>query len=154
MKRWIAFLLASCMMFAFAACGKEAKNPVVADVMAEIRRGIEFPEMAEKSLEDLPGYGYDSLDSASVEEMSYIIAGSGLTAEEVFIVKCKEGTDMESIQSMMTARRDQIAQDAIDYTPSESEKVTTAVIGTAGNYAYFAITGDNAKAKEIFDASF
>ena len=36
----------------------------------------------------------------------------------------------------------------------ETEKLTTAVIGSKGAYVYYAATNDNAKAKEILSSAF
>ena len=43
---------------------------------------------------------------------------------------------------------------AADYTPEETEKLTTAVIGSKGAYVYYAATNDNTKAKEILNNAF
>ncbi len=154
MKKLLPALLAIMMMFSLISCGEEAKNPKAADVMTKIRSEIEFPEMAEKTKDDLASFGYDELDTADIEDCAYIIASSGLTAEEVFIVKLKDTGDVAAVKKMMEARRDQIAATAQDYTPEEMDKITKAVIETKGRYAFFAITGDNAKAKEIFKEMF
>lgn len=153
MKKWIALLLAAMMVLPFAGCTKEQKTPKTADIMSAIRSEIEFPEMVEKTVDDLSGYGYD-LSADDVEEMSYIIASSGLTAEEVFIVKAKDSNQAEEIKGMMESRRDQVADTAADYTPDQMDEINKAVIETKGNYAFFAITGDNTKAKKIFEEAF
>jgi len=153
MKRAATLLLAFAMLFAFVGCQKETKNVNVADVMAEIRDSMEFPEMMEKSEEDLAGYGYDTAEG-DIVEMSYIIASSGLTPEEVFLVKAKDADTAEAVKAMMETRRDQIADMAQDYIPEEMEKVTGAVIGSKGVYAYYAVTADNSKVKEILSKAF
>lgn len=152
-KRLLPAFLAA-MVFCLAGCQAEAKNPKVADVMTKIRSEIEFPEMAEKSVEDLASFGYDELDPADVEESAYIIASSGLTAEEVFIVKLKSEEKAQDVKKMMETRRDQIALTAQDYTPELMEQINGAVIEVKGPYAFFAITGDNDKAKEIYNEMF
>lgn len=156
MKKIALLLLACLTAFGFAACGgeTEAKNPDVNDVMAQIKSEITFPEMADHTVDELPYYGYDQIDTDQIDSAAYSIASSGLTAEEVLIVKLKNADDADAVKSMMETRRDQIAATAQDYTPEEMNKITSAVIGSKGQYVYFAITGDNEKAKQIFEESF
>lgn len=154
MKKWTLLILSVVLMFSFTACSSENKNPKVSDVMSRVRNEIEFPEMSEKSVDDLASYGYDQLDSSKIEESSFIIASSGSTAEEVFIVKLKDADAIDDLKKMMETRRDQIAETAADYTPEEMDKITKAVIETKGNYAFFAITGNNTQAKKIFSEEF
>lgn len=153
MKKWIALVLAALMALPFAGCTGEQKTPKTADIMSSIRSEIEFPEMAEKTVDDLPGYGYD-LSADDVKQMSYIIATSGLTPEEVFIVEAKDEATAAKIEEMMKTRRDQIADLASTYSPEEMDKINKAVIMTKGSYAYYAVTGDNSKAKKLFEAAF
>ena len=82
------------------------------------------------------------------------MAGSGITADEVFVVKLTDASKADSVMDMMAARRDMIKETAADYTPEETEKLTTAVIGSKGAYVYYAATNDNAKAKEILSSAF
>ncbi|MCI8406199.1 MAG: DUF4358 domain-containing protein [Oscillospiraceae bacterium] len=154
--RLLALALALTAALALAACAQKetAKNPKVSDVMAKVRDGISFPEMAEKTIEDLAFYGYDQLDPAKVEEAAFIIASSGLTPEEVFIVKLTDAAGAEEVQKLMEARRDQIAATSQDYTPELMDQIEGAVIGAKGVYAYFAITNDNDQAEQIFDEQF
>ena len=154
LKKMLPLLLAALLLFVFTGCQEEAKNPKVADVMTKVRSEIEFPEMAEKTIDDLASFGYDELDPADVEECAYIIASSGLTAEEVFIVKLKSEDQVADVKKMMETRRDQIAATAQDYTPELMDQINKAVIETKGPYAFFAITGDNEKAKKIFTEMF
>lgn len=158
MKRFIALCLAFVMLLGLAGCagtdGEEAKNPDVADVMAKLTSELTFPEMSEKTVDDLPYFGYDTLDVSKVEDMAFIIASSGLTAEEVLIVKMTEEAAAKELKALMEEHRDQVAATAEGYTPEEMGKINSAVIEAKGQYAYFAITTDNEKAKTIFDESF
>ena len=144
-KKWMAVLLCGLMLLVSAACSQEEKNPKASDVVDELRAEIEFPEMAT--------YGYD-LTADDVEDMCFILAGSGITADEVFVVKLKDESKADSVKKMMETRRDMVKDTAADYTPEETEKLTTAVIGSKGAYVYYAATNDNTKAKEILNNAF
>ena len=153
-KKWMSVFLCGLILLVSAACSQEeAKNPKAADVVDDLREAIEFPEMAEQSVEDLTAYGYD-LTADDVEDMCFILAGSGITADEVFVVKLTDASKADSVMDMVAARRDMIKETAADYTPEETEKLTTAVIGSKGAYVYYAATNDNAKAKEILSSAF
>ena len=153
-KKILAVLLCCAMLFTLAACGEEpAKNPKTADVVANLRDAIEFPEMAELTADDLIYYGYD-LSAADVEDMTFVLAGSGITADEVCIIKLVDAAKADAVVTMMKARRDEVKNTAASYTPDEVEKLDTAVIGSKGAYVYYACTNDNAKAKEILNNAF
>ena len=157
MKKLICLAAALLMAVSFAACqpgGEEAKSPVVADVAAKLAAEIKFPEMASQEAASLQYYGFDEIDTSNIEELSYQIASSGLTPEEVLIIKMKDDSQIADIKTMMETRRDKIAATAADYTPELVNQLDTAVIGTSGVYAYMAITPDNKKAREIIDEMF
>ena len=154
LKKILAVLLCGVLLFALAACGEEpAKNPKTADVVASLRDAIEFPEMAEQPVDNLSFFGYD-LTAADVEDMTFILAGSGITSDEVCIIKLTDASKASAVVDMMKARRDEVKATAASYTPAEVEKLDTAVIGSKGAYAYYACTNDNTKAKEILNNAF
>lgn len=157
MKRIITVLLTAIMVvMSFAACGtnEDTKSPKVADVAQAVTESIAFPEMTIQTAEDLQYYGYGELNIDDVEECYYAIASSGLTPEEILIVKLKDEAGISELKAMMESRLDSIAAVAADYTPELMEQLETAVIEAKGRYAYFVISGDNVKAKEIFEQQF
>lgn len=114
-KKWMAVLLCGLMLLVSAACSQEEKNPKASDVVDELRAEIEFPEMASQSVENLAAYGYD-LTADDVEDMCFILAGSRITADEVFVVKLKDESKVDSVKKMMETRRDMVKDTAADYT--------------------------------------
>lgn len=159
MKRVFAVMAALLMAASFAGCNSggddtPAVEPDVSEIMDAVREEIAFPEMAEQTVEDLAVYGYDELSADDVEEVAYAIASSGLTAEEVMILKLRDAEKADAVKEMMTSRRDSIAATAQDYNPEQMGIINDAVIETRGSYCFFAITADNAKAKQIFEDAF
>lgn len=152
MKRFIAVLLVVMMIFSFTACQGEEKNPDVNEIMKSIRQEIEFPEMAEIDLVSLNGY-YE-LDTNQIEQVAFIIAGGGATADEVLIIKMKDGFDMGELQTKMETRKNMQTDLFSTYNPDENNKLSTAVIEIKGNYGFMAITNDNTKAKKAFNDAF
>lgn len=154
----MALALVICLAAAgCAACApaeEEAKTPAVADVAKTVMESIEFPEMTTQIAEDLQYYGYGDLDVANIEEVYYAIASTGMTPEEILIIKLKDDTQIADLKKMMEARRDAIASTAADYTPELMGEIENAVIETKGNYGYFVISGDSETARKIFDEQF
>lgn len=148
MKKLVALILMVTLLFSFTACAKEEKNPNVADIMSKIKEDVEFPDMSEISTADI-GF-YIQLKSDDIEQLSYIIAGSGVTADEVLIVKMKDGIDITGVKALFETRKESQTTLFEPYAPDEMPKIESAVIETKGQYAIFAVTSDNAKVKKIF----
>ena len=111
MRKFLAGMMCLVLLLASAACSSntEAKNPNLSDVIGEIRAAVEFPEMAEIKVADLPMYGYD-LAPEDVAEMQFITAGSGFTADEVVLIKLNDESKAEEVKKMAETRRDGIAE--------------------------------------------
>lgn len=146
----IAIALLATVMF--SACKKEVKTPTVVEILTTMRDEIEFPEMAEIDKKDITLYY--QLDPESIDSMSYIIAGSGINTDEVLILKMKDNTEMGEVTKQMEVRQKAQTDLFVDYNPDEMPKLESSIIETTGNYAIFAVTNDNKKAKEIFLNSF
>lgn len=138
--------------FMLVSCKKEAKTPTVVEILTTMRDKIEFPEMAEIDKKDITLYY--QIDAESIDSMSYIVAGSGINTDEVLILKMKDGTDMSEVTNQMGIRQKSQIELFTDYNPDEMPKLETSIIESTGNYAIFAVTNDNKKAKEIFLDSF
>ena len=157
MRRIAVLFFALIMTVAFTACSTTenvAKSPAVADVAKTVRSEISFPDMTEQLAEDLQYYGYGDLSTADIEEAYFAIASTGQTPEEIMIVKMKDDSKTADVKKLMEARRDNVAETAADYTPELVEQLENAVIETKGAYAYYVVSGDSKKAKDIFDAQF
>lgn len=139
----------ACVLMAgsLAGCGK-AKNPNTADILASLKSAVEFPEMSEVAQADV-GF-HIPLNADDMDQMSFIIAGSGITADEVIIVKMKEGVDMNTVKSQFESRKENQATLFEPYAPDEMPKINEAVIEVIGQYAIFAVTNDNAETRRIF----
>ncbi len=153
MKKFITLALSVAMIFSITACGKQAKNPNVSNIMSTIRSDIEFPDMGEIKKEALnQNYDFKPEQIEQIEQSACIIAGSGITTEEVLILKMKDKTDMDAIRKVMETRLKNQTELFKSYAPDEVLKLNSAVIEVKGNYAFFAITNtkDSSKAKKIF----
>ena len=154
MKKMITLVLAVTLIFSMTACGKEIKNPNVSDIMSTIRKDVEFPDMGEIKKETLNlNYDFSTEQVEQIDQVACIIAGSGITTDEVLILKMKDKTDMSAIRKIMETRLSTQTALFESYAPDEILKLKSAVIEVKGNYAFLAITNtkDSSKAKKIFN---
>lgn len=153
MKKTISLLILSIILaLTFSACSTGTKEPAVTDIMKEIRSNIDLPDMAEIAKDRISGY-YE-IDASLIEEVEYIIAGSGVTADEIMVIKMQNTESVEAVLDEMEARKMQIADLFSTYNPDEMTKVNDCVIESKDKYVFFAICNDNAMAKSIFENAF
>ncbi|MEG0692153.1 MAG: DUF4358 domain-containing protein [Oscillospiraceae bacterium] len=152
MKRALVALMALVMVVAFAGCSAQKKEVDIQAIMKTIRSEIDLPDMADIPKDRLSGY-YE-INTDDIANMAYIIAGSGATTDEIFIVEMVDEAKVADVKTMMEDRKKQISDLFEAYNPDEMPKVESCVIETKGKYAFFAICNDNAKAKKIFTDSF
>lgn len=157
MKKIISVALMFCiltMFLALTACGGEdaaPKNPSVADVMATMKKDIELPEMTDVDKETFGVIYPIAVDE--IEDIAYIAAGSGITSDEILILKMKDGTDMTALKDKLVIHQKAQAELFSTYAPDEAPKIDKAAIVVNGNYALLAITSDNKAAEKIFTAA-
>ncbi len=150
MKKVLTAILTLTMILAFTACGGNAKEAQsVSEIMTSIKSEIEFPEMAEIDKASLNGYF--EIKTEDIEDMAYIIAGGGATADEVLILKMKDSTNINDIKTKVEARKKMQTELFESYSPEEMPKLKSSIVEAKGNYVFFAITNDNTKAKKIFN---
>lgn len=152
LKKVAVILLSCAMLFSFAACKSEEKEPEVASIMKTIRSQIDLPDMAEIPKEALDAT--ISIPAEDVTELAYVAAGSGATADEILIAKLSDTAVKEDVIKAIEARRTMQADLFKDYNPGEMDKIDNAIIISKNSYVFFAICNDNEKAKKIFNDSF
>ncbi|MDR3551857.1 MAG: DUF4358 domain-containing protein [Clostridia bacterium] len=88
------------------------------------------------------------LDSESV----YIASIS--SADEIAVFKAKDASAANALKDAITARIAQKTTDFEQYNPAEYDKVKKNVVEVRGNYVFFTVCADPAKARGIFDSFF
>lgn len=146
MKKILSVLLIGALCFAFTSCGSVAKEPAVSEVMAKITSSVEFPEMAEIPKEDLGVY-YE-IDTTVIDEMAYVIAGSGVDADEVLILKLKTEQDVNKVFKIVDEKRQSQTELFESYAPAEATKIENAFVLKKGNYYIYAVTSDTKKVED------
>lgn len=153
MKRVLTSILALLFVsFSLVGCSQEEKKIDIPTVMKSIRSEIDLPDMADVGKDRIAGF-YDVV-ADDIVDMACIMAGSGATADEIFIVEASDSTKASEIKTAMEDRKKQQSELFESYNPSENDKIQKCIIETKGNYAFFAICNDSDKAKKIFTDSF
>lgn len=154
MKKIIVTIIATIVLFsatALTGCKKEepakAKDVNIETVVESIKSQIEFPEMADITLEQVE-LSYQ-IPVKEIEKAVGIISGGGSTADEVLAIKMKETADMAATKKLIDARIVSQKDTFVSYNAQEVPKIETAVVVEKGRYLFVAVTNDNTKAKKI-----
>ncbi|MFV0518596.1 MAG: DUF4358 domain-containing protein [Aminipila sp.] len=144
------------MGFVMAGCGKDTK-PVSDDNVAleqasstdlskYLIENIEFKDSMSIVYEEIFFSLYD-LDEIDVKEVT-LYASTGATAEEVAVIKTKDGK-AEAVEKACRKRIEAQKQGFEDYVPKELEKLEKPVIMKAGNSVIMVVCDDREAAEKL-----
>lgn len=148
MKRMVLFLLAACMSFGvLSGCAKEAK-PVEYDLNAlseTLYQSGAFSDFLNPVTKDIAAEFY-GFEDAEVTEC-VLLCSSMATTEEIGLFKCVDETAAEKLLAAAKTRAQ--TQSAIyeSYAPAEPPKLEDAIIKREGNYVFYIVSADAAKAQ-------
>ena len=152
-KTIIGIAVSALMLIGTVGCGggKTVSKPL-SEVTAAVKdSGVEFPEMVEVSQDNFEfKYGIASDD---YDEYSVWWAGSGGDADEVCIIKAKDGKT-DNVKKAVESRLDSQKEVFKDYQPAQYDKLCNSSIKTEGDYVYWLCTNDNSKAEEKLTSFF
>lgn len=90
------------------------------------------------------GVSPDAYKSAKV-----YVSSTGATPEEIGCFEANSDEMATSIEAALTMRLNNQKATFSDYKPEQAPKLDDAVLIVKGNYVYYCVSGDSAKAKEI-----
>ena len=131
-----------------AAQQEAAKDFTASEVTKAILSEIEINSAVEQSSDNLGNF-FDKLDTAALSDSSYYICASGAYPDEIAFFKFESADAAKSSLDAINERLEARKKDYETYTPDEFYKLEGAVVGQSGNYSYYLVTSDNARAKEI-----
>ncbi|MEG0570454.1 MAG: DUF4358 domain-containing protein [Oscillospiraceae bacterium] len=149
MKKIALFLCAVVITIGLASCSQQVADVPTSEIMSQVRSQIELPEMGDIKKEAIAAYM--DLKPEDMTEMSYIISGSGITADELFVAKAADKAGAEKIKAAAEKRKTKQHKEFESYNPDEVPKLEKAYIGIKGNYVIFAVTNDSSKVSSLFD---
>ncbi|MEG0895106.1 MAG: DUF4358 domain-containing protein [Oscillospiraceae bacterium] len=148
MKKVLALILSAIFVFSLTACTKKEKNPATSEIMAKVKQEITLPETADISKENIDSY-IASLKSDDITELSYVMAGDGISPDEVFIAKFNDDVDMEKVKGALETYKENKVSLFENYS-ADTYKIKDSQIIIKGKYAFFAMVEDNKAATKIF----
>ncbi len=152
MKRFIAFLLVSCFcVCALAACGKQEESTCTAAELydAFLKEGNltqEMVKMPEDYFENQFG-----LKVADYEEVIFAKAEDMLLAENIIIVRNKDGASNSDVIAKLEAFAKEQATIFESYVPDQAEIAKKAVVASKGQIVYLIMSSSLSDLKKVID---
>lgn len=162
-KKIFAVLAAAMIVCSAASCGNQpaatttaAEAPAAAPeltasaakVTDAVLSAVPIASAFEKSKDTLVDFFYD-LDIEKVTDSSYYICASGAYPDEIAVFVMTDEDAAKAAKSAVEKRLKEQSDTYETYTPDEFYKLEGAVIEQKGNFVYYLVTSDNAKADEI-----
>jgi len=149
-----ALLLVSLICTCLCACSSsEGKTPATADVATVIADSGEFVDLMALTDDNIVRRYY-GIDLEAIEEYQALVCSNGALADEIAVFKMKEKDDVEDMLEVVRERQQELYDSFVDYVPEEINKINNAVIGSNGNYVYFAVCSDASAAKAAAEGCF
>jgi len=150
MKR-IAALLLFLPLLSACTSDKDKKNESVttAEISAAIIESGEFPEMVNKTVDDLK-YFYSEFDFDNVAEASFYVCPSGAYADNITVIKMKSVDDAKMAKIFFEDYIKSEIESWRNYQTKEAIKMEDSIVEQKGEYIGMFICQDSEKAKEIF----
>ena len=150
MKRALWLVVGICLLAAiFAGCsGKPTNISYDVDTLSQkIREGGSFSDLLSPVDKKMAGslYGFDS---EKVTECA-LLCSTGATPEEVGIFKCTDEEYAKELLSLAQARVKTQKSTYESYAPGEIPKLDDSLVYGEGQYVFYVVSLDSAKAKEI-----
>ena len=155
-----AFLAAICLTA--ASCGTETETPVTTqqeeefyiaatDVTNAVLAEIPINSAIEKRKDDLEFY-FTELNTESLDSASYFMCASGAYPDEIAVFVFDSAESAKAAEAAVRARLDKQISVYESYTPAEMYKLEDAIVTVKQNVIFYAVTGNNSRAQEIFDS--
>lgn len=152
----VCALLAGALAVGLSACksgsGTNGKTPAPADITAKVQQQVKFDEMEEITAQRLSRFY--TVDSSAVSQMSLYVSTSLASSDELAVFVGKSGSDAAKIKTAVQARIQKRNADFNGYNAAQYAKLQKSVLEVRGNYVFFAVCSDPAKAKSAFDSFF
>ena len=153
MKKIIAALLSTVLLFTLAACGGgTAKQADLEKVMADMKAKLANTEMMDLAKEDLmPNYG---IDAADVKQFAIRVDSTGIKGDEIVLAEGKDADAAKRIKEKLDARYKQKEVEMKDYLPEEYAMLKKCTVKQDGNYISMIVSPQYEELNKIYDSAF
>lgn len=150
MKRMIALALLAVLVIGLAACGKqETVTMDLAGVYAQY--ADKLPVMME--LDETERLDFMGLEADDCQQAIVAICGSGLGADEVWLIQAKDAAALERIQKLAENRMAAKAEETESYVPDQYLVVKEGKLVTRGLYFALLVSPEVESMEAIFKAA-
>lgn len=149
-KKIIIGLMTITCIFALTACSKKKEDLSVDmdTLVSDLSATVTSDTLANVSSDIMASTYF--FDAEKVDEAVGAM-GSGASACEVAVVKCKDADYAEEVADLFQTRVKNQTDLFSSYNAQEVEKLNAAIIEEEGNYAVLVVTDDASAAKEILE---
>lgn len=152
MKKALTLIFtAGLLIAALAACGEktEAKKLDLAAMATDLKDNGGYSDIISPIEKDVAAklYGVDASGIADCQ----VYCSTKATTEEIGLFKC---TDEKSAEALLKAAKDRVESQRATYSsyaPGEMPKLDDAIVKQDGNYVFYIVTADSAKAQAVLD---
>lgn len=136
------------VFIALRSQGETMSNTSFSDMKQTIVSSIDLSDVTEGT--DLDIKKYYRLNPGDYEGILYYKPNTGMTAQEILIVKLNDISQSEAVMTAMTDRATQRATSFDGYAPEQYEIINNRVQLAKGNYVIMIIHPNAQAAKEAF----
>lgn len=162
-KQWRGKRSFSLVMLAFivvigvlSGCsGKDEKTSEqlsVTEIGESIKQAVSLKEMKKQDLNKLQKLY--KLDAGSVDDFILYTSTSNVKADELAVIKLKDGSQAESVKENIEQRIEAQKIKFKDYRPDEYFLVEHHVLKTKGPFVFFAVSKEADSMEHAFDGAF
>lgn len=166
MKKWIAMILAACMLLCLVGCGKkapaetqtdagdalsteqtEAKEPANMEKIYE-SMAAQMPEML--LMDETTMLNFCGIQAEDCVQVVAAICADGLITDEVWLIEAKDQAALDRLKALAETRLQMKGEESITYSPEQYAVVQEAKLLTNGLYMALIVSPDVDALEEIF----
>ena len=145
------FVVIACLMI--AGCGGSSAKEL--DIAAFASAAVEKVDFGDELLEVPEGMlsDYYVLPKDKVSASAVYVSGTGATASELAVFKCKDADATKAVKSAVETRIAEQTASYENYRPDEKFRLENAFVAVEGNYVVFAVSNDNDAVEKLLESS-
>ena len=150
MKRTTAALLLAALLLGLTGCG--AGSPAAAPVdLSAVYESFQDTLPTMLILDETMMLNLLGIQAEDCAQAVVAICGSGLGADEVWLIEAKDAAALERLQQLASTRLQAKAEETVSYLPDQYAVVEKGQILCMGNYLAFLVSPDVETLKTLFE---
>lgn len=153
-----ALVLALVMSVALCSCnislgnevGNQEEMSLVEEIVAEIQKECELPEMTAISEDQL--FQYYDIDKNDVANFSAYVSTDSMTKDEIVLIEALTESEACTIRDSLTAHHENLLEESKEYLPDEYEMIKNCEVVKDGIYIRLFISNDADKMEDIYNS--